>query len=80
MPRKTKAKVKVPTDEEIIAAAAKMRVADPDVNLGDFETMDRTSARTLLKLMGINIKEFNPEITEEDLRQKIRFALWDSQR
>ncbi|EJD48437.1 hypothetical protein AURDEDRAFT_85720 [Auricularia subglabra TFB-10046 SS5] len=57
-----------------------MRVADPNEDPGAFEEFERMELLILLKLIGVD--GFNPQsaIGEEELKQKLRLALWDVQR
>jgi hypothetical protein len=47
---------KIATNEEILAAAAKVRVADPAQNPGDFARMDGITAHVLFRLISMSIK------------------------
>ena len=69
-------------DDELADAAAKLGIADPNFNLGSFETMEDVMAITLLSLMGVNIKDFGDYKTmpKGQAREKVRLAWWDSQR
>ena len=80
MPQTDKDGFKILSDDELAAEAAKMRVADTDVNLGDFEQMESRAAAVLLNLMGMNMKCLKAKPSDEALRKKVRLALWDSQR
>ncbi|KZV74815.1 hypothetical protein PENSPDRAFT_647598 [Peniophora sp. CONT] len=68
------------TDAEIAAAANLMSIADPDQDLGSFSMLGKIDMLVLLKLMGVNGLTPKSPDTEEDIREKLRLALWDSQR
>lgn len=60
--------------------AAKMRVADPDADPGAFEQMTRMNMLGLLRLLGVMGVTPKSSISDDELRRRVRFALWDSQR
>ncbi|KAJ7079575.1 hypothetical protein B0H15DRAFT_858273 [Mycena belliarum] len=75
------------TAEEISRLAAKMRVADPDRDNGDFASLTTNDAMSWLMGFG-QIKEIDPKMkaarNPQELREmaveKLRIALWDMQR
>ena len=71
---------KYATDEEITAAANLMSIADPDADPGSFTKLNKIDMLVNLKLMGVNGLTPKSPDTEEDIREKLRLALWDSQR
>ncbi|KAI0311543.1 hypothetical protein OF83DRAFT_1287480 [Amylostereum chailletii] len=68
------------SDQEIAAMAARMRVADPDHDYGEFSSTSRLDALILLKLIGVKGLSSNSPYSAEDILQKLRLALWDVQR
>ncbi|KAF9030311.1 hypothetical protein BDZ89DRAFT_672575 [Hymenopellis radicata] len=67
------------TDEEIVEAAAKMRVADPNVDNGAFSSQKRAEMVTLVRIMGAT-KLQSKSATDAEVERRLRLALWDSQR
>ncbi|KAF8911324.1 hypothetical protein CPB85DRAFT_1253002 [Mucidula mucida] len=67
------------TDEELIEAAAKMRVADPNVDNGAFSSQKRAEMIILLRNMGATKIQFQ-SATDAEVERRLRLALWDSQR
>jgi len=70
------------TPEEIAAIAAKMRVSDPKVDNGAFSSIKKMDAFIWLKMLGVTDIS-NADIRSDDdekARNKLRIALWDTQR
>ena len=57
-----------------------MSIADPDQDLGSFYKLSKIDMLVLLKLMGVNGLTPKYPDTEDEVREKLRLALWDSQR
>lgn len=68
------------TDAEMAEAAKLMTIADSDNDLGSFSLLSKIDMLVILKLMGVNGLTPKSPDTEEDIREKLRLALWDSQR
>lgn len=68
------------TDDEIVELAKTLRVADPTQDNGAFSSMNRVEALVWLRLM--DVKGLNPSspVTETEAIEKLKLALWDSQR
>ncbi len=70
------------TDDEIAEVASKLRIADPDKDNGAFNTVNRMEALVWLKCMGVS--GLSPlesrALSNEEVIEKLRYALWDSQR
>ncbi len=67
------------TDEELVKAAAKICVADPNVDNGAFSSQKRAEMIILLRNMGAT-KIQSQSATDAEVERRLRLALWDSQR
>ncbi|KAK0454289.1 hypothetical protein EV421DRAFT_409130 [Armillaria borealis] len=70
------------TDDEIAEVASKLRIADPDKDNGAFNTVNRMEALIWLKCMGVSgLSPLESQaLSNEEVIEKLRYALWDSQR
>lgn len=68
------------SDAEIARLASTMRVADPNVDNGAFDSVKRNEALAWLKLLGVHGLFPSSPISEEDAKKRLRCALWDVQR
>ncbi|KAK7677843.1 hypothetical protein QCA50_019155 [Cerrena zonata] len=73
-------KPKYLTDDEIAELAKTIRIADPTKDDGAFNSVSRMDALVWLRLMGV--KGLNPRspLSEAEVIERLRIALWDSQR
>ncbi|PBK86557.1 hypothetical protein ARMGADRAFT_1047817 [Armillaria gallica] len=62
------------TDDEIAEVASKLRIADPDKDNGAFNTVNRMEALVWLRCME------SRALSNEEVTEKLRYALWESQR
>ncbi|KAK0459335.1 uncharacterized protein EV420DRAFT_1539644 [Desarmillaria tabescens] len=70
------------SDDEIAEVARKLRIADPNKDNGVFNSVTRMEALIWLKCMGVSGLS-PPEaraLSDEEVIEKLRYALWDSQR
>lgn len=70
----------LPSNAEILRQASRMRVADPSADPGAFGAMSKFDMLVLLRLMGLRGVTPDSVLTEDEVRQKVRLALWDMQR
>lgn len=71
--------VQLPTDAEIAAIVANMRVADPSVDNGAFSSLSRTDCLIWLHNLGVT-DTIPSSTTDAEVERRLRLALWDSQR
>ncbi len=69
------------TDDEIAEVTSKLRIADPDKDNGAFNTVNRMEALIWPQCMGVS--DLSPlesrALSNEEVIEKLRYALWDSQ-
>lgn len=68
------------SDDEIAKLAAKMRVADPTQDNGSFDSVTREDALIWLRLLGVQGLSPRSPDSKEEVHEKLRSALWDTQR